>query len=132
MKKLSTRLKKLRIEAGLNQSQFAKAVGVTRACVARWENGEAPSMVVRNALSVCEILNTDLNHLFYGKTKPATLELDTLQKSVKIVDEVSEGWTSKAKASLVAVIYKMLSEGEAKSSITLNQIKRAQKLSQAA
>ena len=132
MSKLSKRLKRLRIEAGLNQSQFAKAVGVTRACVARWENGEASSMVVRNALSVCEILNTDLNHLFLGKSKPAPLELDTLQKAIKIVDEVSKGWTSKAKASLAAVIYKMLSEGEAKSNMTLSQINKAQKLSQAA
>ena len=124
MSKLSKRLKRLRIEAGLNQSQFAKAVGVTRACVARWENGEASSMVVRNALSVCEILNTDLNHLFHGKSKPAPLELDTLQKAIKIVDEVSKGWTSKAKASLAAVIYKMLSEGEAKSNMTLSQINK--------
>ena len=132
MTKLSKRLKRLRVEAGLNQSQFAKAVGVTRACVARWENGEASSMVVRNAFSVCEILNTDLNHLFHGKSKPAPLELDTLQKAIKIVDEVSKGWTSKAKASLAAVIYKMLSEGEAKSNMTLSQINKAQKLSQAA
>ena len=132
MSKLSKRLKRLRIEAGLNQNQFAKAVGVTRACVARWENGEASSMVVRNALSVCEILNTDLNHLFHGKSKPAPLELETLQKAIKIVDEVSKGWTSKAKASLAAVIYKMLSEGEAKSNMTLSQINKAQKLSQAA
>lgn len=132
MNKLSKRLKKFRYEAGLNQSQFAKAVGVTRACVARWENGEAASMVVRNALSVCEILNKDLNQLFLGKTTPVPLELDTLQKAVKIVDEVSKGWTSKAKASLVAVIYKMLSEGEAKSNMTLSQINKAQKLSQVA
>ena len=132
MNKLSKRLKKIRYEAGLNQSQFAKAVGVTRACVARWENGEAASMVVRNALSVCEILNKDLNQLFLGKTTPVPLELDTLQKAVKIVDEVSKGWTSKAKASLVAVIYKMLSEGEAKSNMTLSQINKAQKLSQVA
>ena len=132
MSKLSKRLKRLRIEAGLNQSQFAKAVGVTRACVARWEKDEASSMVVRNAFSVCEILNTDLNHLFHGKSKPAPLELDTLQKAIKIVDEVSKGWTSKAKASLAAVIYKMLSEGEAKSNMTLSQINKAQKLSQAA
>ena len=39
---------------------------------------------------------------------------------------------SKAKASLAAVIEKMLSEGEAKSNMTLSQINKAQKLSQAA
>ena len=132
MSKLSKTLKKLRTEAGLNQSQFSKAVGVTRACVARWENGEASSMVVRNALRVCEILNTDLNYLFLGKTKPAPLELDTLQKSIQIAEELSSEWTSKARASLVAVIYKMLSEGETKSSITLTQIRRAEKLGKAA
>ena len=132
MTKLSKRLKRLRVEAGLNQSQFAKAVGVTRACVARWENGEASSMVVRNAFSVCEILNTDLNYLFHGKTEPAPLELDTLQKSITIAEEVSNGWTSKARASIVAVIYKMLSEGETKSSITLSQIRKGEKLNKAA
>tara|TARA_Y100001934_G_C12317219_1_gene758143 strand:+ start:286 stop:684 length:399 start_codon:yes stop_codon:yes gene_type:complete len=132
LNKLSKRLKKLRVEAGLNQSQFAKAVGVTRACVARWENGKASSMVVRNALRVCEILNIDLNYLFHGKTKPASLELDMLQKSIAIAEELSNGWTSKARASIVAVIYKMLSEGEAKSSITLSQIRNAEKLFKAA
>ena len=89
-------------------------------------------MVVRNALRVCEILNTDLNYLFLGKTKPAPLELDTLQKSIQIAEELSSEWTSKARASLVAVIYKMLSEGETKSSITLTQIRRAEKLGKAA
>lgn len=89
-------------------------------------------MVARNAMRVCEILNVDLNYLFHGKTKPATLELDTLQKSIAIAEEVSKGWTSKARASIVAVIYKMLSEGETKSSITLSQIRKAEKLNKAA
>ena len=132
MNKLSKRLKRLRVEAGLNQSEFAKAVGVTRACVARWESGEASSMVVRNALRVCEILDIELNHLFHGKTKPATLELDILQKSIMIAEEVSNEWASKAKASIIAVIYKILSEGETKSGITLSQIRKAEKLSKVA
>ena len=37
-----------------------------------------------------------------------------------------------SKASLVAVVYKMLSEGEARSHITLDQIKKVQKLKQVA
>ena len=89
-------------------------------------------MVVRNALSVCEILNTDLNYLFHGKAKPAPLELGALHKSITIADGISDGWTSKARASIVAVIYKMLSEGETKSSITLSQIRKAEKLNKAA
>ena len=132
MKKASNRLIKLRNEAGLNQNQFAKAVGVTRACVSRWEKGDVSTMIVRNGLKVCEVLETDLNYLFYGEIKSAPLDLDSLQKAVKTIDEVSNKWTSKSKASLVAVVYKMLSEGETKSSITLSQIRKAEKLNKAA
>ena len=128
MNKASRRLKKLRIEVGLNQNQFAKAVGVTRACVSRWEKGDITTMVVRNGLRVCEVLDTDLNYLFYGEVKAASLELDSLQKAVKIVDQASEKWTSKSKASLVTVVYKMLSEGEAKSNMTLTQLRKVHKL----
>ena len=128
MNKASRRLKKLRIEAGLNQNQFAKAVGVTRACVSRWEKCDIRTMVVRNGLRVCEVLDTDLNYLFYGEVKSASLELDSLQKAVKIVDQVSEEWTSKSKASLVTVVYKMLSEGEGKSNMTLAQLRKVHKL----
>ena len=60
MKKASNRLIKLRNEAGLNQNQFAKAVGVSRACVSRWEKGDISTMVVRNGLRVCEVLGTCL------------------------------------------------------------------------
>ena len=132
MNKASRRLKKRRIEAGLNQNQFAKAVGVTRACVSRWEKGDITTMVVRNGLRVCEVLDTDLNYLFYGEVKSASLELDSLQKAVKIVDQVSEEWTSKSKASLVTVVYKMLSEGEAKSNMTLAQLRKVHKLKEVA
>jgi len=132
MKRASNRLIKLRNEAGLNQNQFAKAVGVSRACVSRWEKGNISTMVVRNGLRVCEVLGTDLNYLFYGEIKSASLDLDSLQKAVKIIDQVSEKWTSKSKASLVAVVYKMLSEGEVRSHITLDQIKKIQKLKQVA
>ena len=58
----------------------------------------------------------------------ASLELDSLQKAVTIVDQVSEKWTSKSKASLVTVVYKMLSEGEAKSNMTLTQLRKVHKL----
>ena len=132
MTKASNRLIKLRNEAGLNQNQFAKAVGVSRACVSRWEKGDISSMVVRNGLRVCDVLGTDLNYLFYGDIKSAPLDLESLQKAIKTIDQVSENWTSKSKASLVAVVYKMLSEGEIRSHITLDQIKRVQKLKQVA
>ena len=132
MTKASNRLIKLRNEAGLNQNQFAKAVGVSRACVSRWEKGDISSIVVRNGLRVCEVLGTDLNYLFYGDIKSAPLDLESLQKAIKTIDQVSENWTSKSKASLVAFVYKMLSEGEARSHITLDQIKKVQKLKQVA
>ncbi len=127
MEKAAKRLTKLRTEAGLNQNQFAKAVGVTRACVSRWEKGDISTMVVRNAIKVCEVLDTDLNYLFYGRVKSAPLDLDSLQKAIKMVEEVSDGWASKSKASVAAIIYKMLSEGEIRSNLTFDQLKKIQR-----
>ncbi len=37
---INIRLKELRTQNGLTQSQLATAIGVTQSCIAKWENGK--------------------------------------------------------------------------------------------
>ena len=60
MTTIAKRLNKLRIREGLNQSQLAKSVGVTRAAVSRWEQGDIDSILAKNALRVASTLGTSV------------------------------------------------------------------------
>ena len=60
------RLKKLRSKAGLNQSQLARSVEVTRAAASRWEQGDIDSILARNAIRVASTLGTSVEYLFTG------------------------------------------------------------------
>jgi len=40
MSKFAERLKEVRDEKGLSQSALARAVGLSQACISKWESGE--------------------------------------------------------------------------------------------
>lgn len=65
---LKNRLKVARAEKGLNQSQLAKLVGVSRQTISNIETGEfVPS--AKLALLLCVALDKQFEELFYFKEK---------------------------------------------------------------
>jgi SOS-response transcriptional repressor LexA len=64
---IAARIEKKRLEAGLNQSELARKLGVTPQAVQSWEKGTLPKGRRINDLALA--LNTTAEYLLFGKTK---------------------------------------------------------------
>jgi transcriptional regulator with XRE-family HTH domain len=75
---LKNKLRKLRIENKLTQTELAELIGVTRAAVANYERGKNPSIDVLKKL--CEVFNVSLDYLDDNKkTALKAVEMTDIQ-----------------------------------------------------
>ena len=62
METFRQRLKEIRIELSLKQKELGKKIGVSDACINRWENGvRTPN--AENIISLCKALNCSADYL---------------------------------------------------------------------
>ena len=125
MTRTANRLKKLRSRAGLNQSQLARSVEVTRAAASRWEQGDIDSILARNAIRVAGTLGTSVEYLFTGKEPCAQINVDALSRAIRIVEQVLTDLTPKGKATIVALVYQMILNDRPVSKKVVRQLKVA-------
>ena len=119
------RLKKLRSKAGLNQSQLARSVNVTRAAASRWEQGDIDSILARNAIRVADTLDTSVEYLFTGKQPCTQIDVDALSRAIRIVEQVLKNLTPKGKATIVALVYQLILNDQPVSKNVVRQLKEA-------
>lgn len=62
-KRAGRRIRTLREEAGLTQGELAKAIGVNRSTVTRYEDGEISSCKASTLASLATVLDVDLKTL---------------------------------------------------------------------
>jgi transcriptional regulator with XRE-family HTH domain len=125
MTSTARRLKKLRSKAGLNQSQLARSVNVTRAAASRWEQGDIDSILARNAIRVADTLDTSVEYLFTGKKPCAQIDVDALSRAIRIVEQVLTDLTPKGKATIVALVYQLIMNEQPVSKNVVRQLKEA-------
>ena len=125
MTRVAKRLKKLRGKAGLNQSQLAKSVDVTRAAASRWERGDIDSILARNAIRVADTLGTSVEYLFTGKEPCAQINVDALSRAIRIVEQVLTDLNPKGKATIVALVYQLILNDRPVSKKVVRQLKAA-------
>ena len=125
MTSTAKRLKKLRSKAGLNQSQLARSVNVTRAAASRWEQGDIDSILARNAIRVADTLGTSVEYLFTGKQPYTQIDVDTLSRAIRIVEQVLKNLTPKGKATIVALVYQLILNDQPVSKNVVRQLKEA-------
>ena len=125
MTRAANRLKKLRSKAGLNQSQLARSVDVTRAAASRWEQGDIDSILARNAIRVADTLGTSVEYLFTGKEPCAQINVDALSRAIRIVEQVLTDLTPKGKATIVALVYQLIVNEQPVSKKVIRQLKAA-------
>ena len=123
---IAKRLKKLRGSAGLNQSQLARSVGVTRAAASRWEQGDIDSILAKNAIRVANTLGTSVEYLFTGKTSlDQKLDVEALSRSINIVSNELKGLSPKGQASIVALVYQLIINGKPISKTIVRKLTKA-------
>ena len=125
MTRAANRLKKLRSKAGLNQSQLARSVEVTRAAASRWEQGDIDSILARNAIRVADTLGTSVEYLFTGKEPCAQINVDALSRAIRIVEQVLTDLNPKGKATIVALVYQLILNDRPVSKKVVHQLKAA-------
>jgi len=125
MTSAAKRLKKLRSKAGLNQSQLARSVNVTRAAASRWEQGDIDSILARNAIRVADTLDTSVEYLFTGKQPCTQIDVDALSRAIRIVEQVLKNLTPKGKATIVALVYQLILNDQPVSKNVVRQLKEA-------
>ena len=125
MTRAAKRLKKLRSKAGLNQSQLARSVEVTRAAASRWEQGDIDSILARNAIRVAGTLGTSVEYLFTGKEPCAQIDVDALSKAIRIGEQVLTDLTPKGKATIMALVYQLIVNDQPVSKKVVRQLKAA-------
>ena len=77
METLNERIKQLRKEKGLTQSQLADALGVTDKAVSKWEVGEANPDISLLA-KISEIFGVTIDYLLTGKVEEPAISLDDM------------------------------------------------------
>jgi transcriptional regulator with XRE-family HTH domain len=70
MGNIGTRLRRQRIECGLNQKAVAQVAGVTNAAVSKWESNGGQAMSAIVALRLSEQLQINPFWLVFGKGQP--------------------------------------------------------------
>ena len=125
MTSAARRLKKLRSKAGLNQSQLARSVNVTRAAASRWEQGDIDSILARNAIRVADTLDTSVEYLFTGKQPCTQIDVDALSRAIRIVEQVLKNLIPKGKATIVALVYQLILNDQPVSKNVVRQLKEA-------
>ena len=125
MTSAARRLKKLRSKVGLNQSQLARSVNVTRAAASRWEHGDIDAILARNAIRVADTLGTSVEYLFTGKQPCIQIDVDALSRAIRIVERVLNNLTPRGKATIVALVYQLILNDQPVSKNVIRQLKEA-------
>ena len=80
MNKVSTTIKRLRQDKGLNQEQLAEQLYVTRQAVSNWETGKTQPDI-ETLTKIAEFFNVSVEYLIYGK-EPKTATGEEVHKWV--------------------------------------------------
>lgn len=89
---IGERIKDLRTSKNISQVQLAKALGVSRQAISKWENDLAAPDTIR-LIQLADILDTDSEYLVTGshsKVKASPCVVTVVQKVDNIVERVVE------------------------------------------
>ncbi len=67
MERLNERIKNLRNRTGMSQGALARAAGVTRPAVSKWESGDTENLKLVNIVRLCQIFHVTADELIGGE-----------------------------------------------------------------
>lgn len=74
METMGQRIRHLRAALGFTQQQLADKVGVSKGAISQWEGDAVENIKLKNVLTLCDLLRTDLPYLVYGAARrPANI-----------------------------------------------------------
>ena len=113
--KLGQKISQIRKEKKLSQSDIAKAVGVSRDAISKYERGDiVPS--VENAKKMADVLGVNLDYLVSNEEQQEVIE-NSMVRRIKEIQRLSEI----DKNTIVNVIDAYIRDTKAKRSFGLNE-----------
>lgn len=94
------RIKEAREEAGMANSDLARAVGVKPASVTLWENGSTKNMDAANCIKACEVLGIRPQWLVFGRGPKHVANSKLVRSIVATLEGLSEDDLRRADAVL--------------------------------
>ena len=89
---IGERLSQLRTQKSISQGQLARALGVSRQAISKWENDQS-SPDTLHLIKLADILDTEVEYLATGRTpvyEEPPIVLNMVQKVDKVVEKVVE------------------------------------------
>lgn len=97
---MAMRIKAIREKTGLNCSDFAKAIGMTKSAVSRWENGYCSKLNGKAIRAIVEAIGVDPKYLTdpeCDSMSSGKLKIEVREEAPKAFVESKRGSTSNAK-----------------------------------
>ncbi len=79
---LNIRLREALNRRNLKSVDLARATGIGTGTIGDWISGKSKSMVVENAVKVCEVLDVTQDWLFFGKGSMDDVKNDTYKRKL--------------------------------------------------
>ena len=87
---IGERIIALRKDNNISQIQLAKALGVTRQAISKWENDQSNPDTL-NLIKLADLLNTDVEYLATGRlAPPLPTSLPEIVKQIETVEKIVE------------------------------------------
>ncbi len=122
--KFAQRLKSAREKAGYNQSELARAAGVTRAAISKWEQVGVSDVSAVAISKVATLLGTSIDELMTGKSK-MSIDVTVLGIELEKIENVFKDISSQDKAKLLSVCYRLHLDGKTPDGDTLMALRSA-------
>lgn len=111
MNNFPKRLKEARQKAGLNQTELARAMNVTRAAVCKWEKPDTRDLSAVNLARAAKALGLSLDELMLGREHTPTLRLPLMKQALRVINQAFNHLDFEERAYIIAKTYGMLARG---------------------
>lgn len=96
MEKLSARIKRLREDARLTQSQLASRVDVSRVAVTKWESGQTENLKLANLVALCKVFSKTADEMLSGELSGHAATVVCAQEASEIQNAYSDAIRKRA------------------------------------
>ena len=107
------RIKKIRVDLNLSQTDFARQIGVSQQTLSSLENDTRP-VSERNIISICSVFGVDEHWLRTGEGEPFPLppqeDLDFQDALMRLCADDVDPWKKKLAIAAVEAIFKLPEE----------------------
>lgn len=115
------RIKKIRVDLNLSQTDFARQIGVSQQTLSSLENDTRP-VSERNIISICSVFGVDEHWLRTGEGEPFPLPPEEDERLLQLLAELTDENTDPRKKRLIATFCQLIMDSSEEDLDALSRI----------